>query len=722
MPQQVTRKAGFNRFRRGLAATAISVCVGIFVYVGWVIADDGRFRLSPHGDVDNGVLRTADYPQGSCAQCHVTHEVTSGFPFDLFTYNSNELCYTASAGGCHADQPTGGTSGYPAQESDRLPIGSSDPGYFEVNSGGVRLPGVQNRVRWPGRTVWEDAVFSPHYFDADMPVKDWFGNASCDNCHNVHGTPAPHDMLDTTYQGLVGSEFGAETQNYMLCLTCHRIDGPPGMDDTSRSIAYYYDRSINSGSSSGHGVSSGGGYVPSGARLPCFDCHNPHGSIGNSGLGGNRYLLSDQRPGWYELTDIRNDSTQVRRFCFGCHPPSDGGAQTGAVEGLSLSPLPATVAGHALAAVDHCYDCHGRDYTTPTSNNVHNPSMGGDCIACHSSARGPRRPIVGEFALNAHHVIAVGDTGSVTNNDCGVCHAEGTAATGDIDGTYHANGLVELRDPDLGTALPGFISFTRDLNSVVLESWIVDVQNSFCLKCHDASGALSASAQVPGGSSLAPFSDQNALVIDVYTQLDPLNSNYHPVRAVGDNPYTVPSSVNSFTPTLLPPFNQTAAHDLISCFDCHETSGHGSDNSGMLYVETYFREPVPGTLFPSGQREFCGRCHNEQYYVISPQGVSRFENHDRRSHTDPGGQGRNGHSCRGCHAGIYDVDDEPTCDNGAGIGHIHGSNFAYPICSATPVQAPSAFLFGGYLKGWQPISATESECYANCHHPNGKVY
>ncbi|UCE23406.1 MAG: hypothetical protein JSU74_08865 [Candidatus Zixiibacteriota bacterium] len=717
MSQQVGRS-----WRRNPVMATASVAVISLAVVVAVLADDGQYRLSPHGSVDNGVLRTVDYPQGSCAQCHVAHDPDNAFPFGLFTYNSNELCFSASAGGCHADQPAGGTAGYPAQESDRMPVGSSDPGYFEFNAGGVRLPGLENRVRWPGRLIWETPLFSPHYSDADMPVKDWFGNGACDNCHNVHGTVFPHDMLDTTYSGITGSESGFEPENYALCLRCHRIDGPVGMDDTSRTIAYYYDRSVNPGNNSGHGISTGGGYVPSGARLPCYDCHNPHGSAGNGSLGGNAYLLSDQRSGWYNLTDIRNDNTQVRRFCFGCHTSSDGLALGGTVEGLTLAPLPATVTAHAAGAAEHCYDCHGRDYSSPTSNNVHNPSPGGDCVACHSSVKGTRRPIVGEFSLNAHHVIAVGDTGSVTNNDCGVCHMEGTALTGSIDVSYHANGLVELRDPDNGLALPGFAVFTRDLNSVLLESWVLDVQNSFCLKCHDANGALSLDARVPGGTSLTPFSDPNATVIDVNSQFDPLNSNYHPVRAVGNNPYTVPSSENNFVTTMLPPFNQTAAHDLISCFDCHETSGHGSANSGMLLIETYFREPVPGTLFPSAQRAFCTRCHNENYYVLDSRTGTRFENHDRRSHTEPGGSGRNGQSCRGCHAGIYDADEEPTCANGSGIGNIHGSNFSYLACAATPGEFPAAFLFGGHLKGWEQLSATENQCYANCHHPNGKTY
>jgi hypothetical protein len=282
---------------------------------------------------------------------------------------------SASAGGCHADQPAGGTSGYPAQESDRMPQGSTDPGYFEYNAGGVRVPGLGNLVRWPGRDVWENSQFSPHYTDPDMPLKDASGNGSCDNCHTVHGSNAPHDMLDTTYRGITGSQNGMEAGNYYLCLSCHNQNGPIGMSDSSRFIADYYNRSMNPSGRSGHGIESHGGYVDAGTRLPCFDCHNPHGSQGFGRQGANRYLLSDQRSGWYGLTDIKTDNSQVRRFCFGCHPSSDGQGG-GTVEGITLSPLPNDVSAHAFGDSTHCYNCHGRDYTSSSGHNVHNPAEG----------------------------------------------------------------------------------------------------------------------------------------------------------------------------------------------------------------------------------------------------------------------------------------------------------------------------------------------------------
>jgi hypothetical protein len=340
----------------------------------WVIAS-GDFRESPHGSLLNGVQRNSESPKGSCIQCHTNHGGGLAQPFGLFQENSNELCMSQSVGGCHADQPAGGTSGYPATEANRLPLGSTDPGYFEHNSAGIRLPGVNNLVRWPGRVVWQNNTYSPHYADGDMPIRDAFGNGSCNNCHDVHGGSSARDMLDTTYSGVAGSQLGTRASNFELCLSCHDLNGPLGMSEGSKYIADFYDRSINPGERSGHGVSSGSGYVPSGARLPCYDCHNPHGSQGYANGGPNGFLLSDERPGWYGLTDIQNDNAQVRRFCFGCHKSSDGQGG-GQVEGMALEPLPTTPMPHAFNHPKHCYDCHGRDYSSPTSFNVHHPDEG----------------------------------------------------------------------------------------------------------------------------------------------------------------------------------------------------------------------------------------------------------------------------------------------------------------------------------------------------------
>ncbi len=699
--------------RRKLIA---AIGIGCLASSAVILADGGLYKGSPHGSQTTGVYRLSTLPRGSCEQCHTSHE-TNSQPFGLFRENSNELCFSASLGGCHADRPTGASAGYPAQEADRMPNGSSDAGYFEYNSGGLRLPGLSNLVRWPGKTIWQDPLYSTHYSSPIMPVRDAFGNGACDNCHNVHGGPSKHDMLDTSYSGVAGSQFGSLPESYALCLKCHNVNGPTGMSDPSRNIAYYFDRSVNPGAQTGHGISSGSGYVPSGARLACFDCHNPHGSAGYGNAAPNDFLLSDQRPGWYGLTNIRTDTAQVRRFCFGCHKSSDGLGGS-AIEGMTLLPLPTTVSAHQFAANRHCYDCHGRDYSTPTGRNVHNPDPGGDCVSCHSTIRNGRRAIVAEFNLKGHHGIKVGASGTITNKDCGVCHMEGSPSTGSPDPAFHRNGLIDLRGPDNGQPLAGFATLSRNLSSAFLEPTVLDVQNQFCLKCHDVDGAASLQTRVPTGTATAPFSDTGARVIDVATQFATSGNAFHPVLAAGANPYCVPGTQNGNVRTMLPPFNQTSIHNPISCFDCHETSGHGAPNSGMLYTETYFRDVTQNASFGTAQQTFCTRCHDWNYYGGGSNG-SRFSRHRETDHTLAGGQSM---SCRGCHAGIYDNDLMPTCGNGAGVGTIHGTSFPFAACSPTPGVRPKALLQGGHLKGWRSTSATSATCYANCHHSSGQNY
>lgn len=153
------------------------------------------------------------------------------------------------------------------------------------------------------------------------------------------------------------------------------------MDVSNRAIADFYDSSIG-GANAGHRIRknpaialSWPSYVQVGDKLACYDCHGPHGSAGYDGVRPNAFLISDQRSGWSGLDDTLNDPAQARRFCLGCHIPSDGipGSQT--VQGIVMNTLSNDPA-HVSTAAKGCYDCHGGDYTSPTAHNVHNPGDG----------------------------------------------------------------------------------------------------------------------------------------------------------------------------------------------------------------------------------------------------------------------------------------------------------------------------------------------------------
>ena len=95
MPQQVNHTVE-HRFRSRFFGITIGL-ISILAVAGVIVADDGQYRQSPHGSVTDGVLRTNDLPRGSCAQCHLGHDVDNSFPYGLFTFNSNELCFSVSA-------------------------------------------------------------------------------------------------------------------------------------------------------------------------------------------------------------------------------------------------------------------------------------------------------------------------------------------------------------------------------------------------------------------------------------------------------------------------------------------------------------------------------------------------------------------------------------------------------------------------------------------------
>jgi hypothetical protein len=300
----------------------------------------------------------------------------------LFTDNTNNLCYTAG-GPCHEAMP----GNYPADESHRIPDGFPDAGYFEYNTGGAKIHGVQYRSRWTGAEVYGDPsetgghFVSPHRSDSDMPLIDAEGSGSCLNCHDVHGTDNPFDELIGAYRGIGGFETHAVPEKrYGTCFKCHSAFGPSGMNLSGKMIADYYDSSINP-NTAGHMIRknpdiaiSWPSHINIGDKLPCYECHNPHGSRGYNSQGANTYLISDTRPGWYGLTDLRNDPEQNRRFCLGCHITSDGIPGSITVAGIVMNTIP-DLRVHQSTSFRGCFECHGAEYDDPRSNNVHNPSI-----------------------------------------------------------------------------------------------------------------------------------------------------------------------------------------------------------------------------------------------------------------------------------------------------------------------------------------------------------
>jgi len=371
-------------------ATLLSGASSVLLLTGWLALvllahDTCGGAASPailpyegvHLSPSAGVFRDPSVPRGDCRQCHISHAGASPQVQNLFAPNDNMLCYsTSGVEGCHINRPSGGSAGYPAQEQDRFPDQHLYHGYFEANDGGEKTPGANHRVRWPGRLIWENLTYSRHYASPAMPRLDGAGRGACLNCHEPHNGAGPYGQLVRVYGPIAGAATNGAPPEYAICLDCHGPNGPSGMSPESRRIADFYSRVATGSSRAGHAIDETRGAVKKGDRLPCYDCHNPHGSAGGDGQHPNAFLLSDQRPGWYGLTGIDTSSVQVRRFCTGCHAYPDLPGSGGTVEGVRPKTLP-NEPPHRSYETRHCYDCHGRDYSSPTGFNVHNPS-GGD--------------------------------------------------------------------------------------------------------------------------------------------------------------------------------------------------------------------------------------------------------------------------------------------------------------------------------------------------------
>ncbi len=425
-----------------------------------------------------------------------------------------------------------------------------------------------------------------------------------------------------------------------------------------------------------------------------------------------------------------DDNSPWNGICQTCHTQTDRHRNSAAV-----------LHSHEVAVA--CTGCHTHEGEAAVDEDGFKAS---GCANCHNTSQdngdGPptRRAVVGEFALASHHVAG----GSVTDDDCGVCHYEA------VDGAFHKNNQVDLRDPDDGTdaTLISFSQFSRNTSSDTLESWVTDVQDNFCLKCHDTGGATATNFS---GNALQPFSSPSRDVPDVYGQFDTANSFHHAVRGAGSNPYTIPSASNGSNITMELPWNQDATHDQISCFDCHgvpdgsgivKEIGHGSTNQRMIRTAVDFdametaTDPSDPDLSGMGAtvETFCTTCHKASVYVSSsdPESVgSIFEYHGlgQQQHGAPSPsntQGQNELGCMGCHGGIVNFGDQPKnppptyWPNGAARGNIHGGSFDWSTTTSFAAGPTDYFMLGGWIGGWQ-ISGSSGECSGgDCNHGGTK--
>lgn len=454
---------------------------------------------------------------------------------------------------------------------------------------------------------------------------------SCTTCHPNNTTYDHRNATVDMVSPLGGGGTGAYNRGSFA-----QVNNSTGLTTCSNTYCHSNGTSVISGSIPANTSTAWGG------TTSCESCH---------GAGGG----DDGRPNYANNTPKRNTHgdgasygvTHKATPCDTCHIGVSGSAGAYAVDAAThnngVYNLQGAVGYTQATGVCSTASCHG--------SVAWGGSLG--CMDCHTAAiNSPvaqgldatvtqRRAIVPEFARASNHKRSGGST--VTNEDCGVCHMEGNASTGAINATYHKNGTLELRDPDLGatikqvsfTGTPGSYSstatdakpvrFSRDLavrpEAEANFATIAAIQVNLCIKCHDSGGATSNTAWVPSGTATKPFNTTVAAnpgggVLDVASQFASSNRSYHPVLAKQNNSYTANTRMNAPWNATKTNGNSTSWGYLMTCWDCHapngatgvltETGVHGGTLAGTDVV------PMRGQTYNTGTTaatNYCFTCH-----------------------------------------------------------------------------------------------------------------
>lgn len=543
------------------------------------------------------------------------------------------------------------------------------------------------------------------------------------------------------------------------------------------------------------------------APLDCSDCH----AVPTTPLG---HILS-QRPAnfvWSSLATANGKLTPFYSvgnnscsnvYCHGAYMPnmttmsggtdrspvwSSGGYFAGGLvstwnagTGLSCKQChmsPPTSSSHfSTMSVTFCATCHGhwgsfaggQGGWLTQSLHINGQVEGGSCVGCHASTQtitkgsfigSIRRAVQPEFMMTWSHkrasrtVTTNPGTATVNNEDCGVCHMEGSAQTGAADPAYHKDGYIQLRDPDTGTtiemvtfvgwtaggtsagwytstgtALSTMGKFSRNMSSATIEPEAAAIQINLCLKCHDGNGAMSTLAQAPGGTAMRPFgssplhaggwgtgvnnfstwSNSNGLgnVVNVKQHLLTTNAAYHPVLGKANNSYV--QSTRMSAPWNIAKINGTTTQWglLMTCFDCHADAGASGVQNDTVVAHggaVTLRAPIM-VAGATAAANLCLNCHATTY-------ASTSNNHGAGSAFGSGGSSPMNattfSNCYYCHA--YQVQAGNTT-TGGNIGrpvraeNVHGVNDR-SILTVGSLWAsghrPYAFIRNS-LSSWKPL-------------------
>ena len=424
------------------------------------------------------------------------------------------------------------------------------------------------------------------------------------------------------------------------------------------------------------------GTLPVGAPLPCYECHNPHGSARDNGS-----LISDALGAGLETSS----SAGVRRFCFSCHttrtrpwmgqrggdatPPCD-------LHGSWTSPgrryrrranalhLPTGIVGHTQGSSSSCYDCHGDTYAAG-GNNVHDPSVGDYDAGTHT---GPRL-----------QTISIG--GSSYTPPCTDCHdTELSTEHGKATSSSAANGCASCHPTPRDTLAPWDKSCAQGSCHTLVSS---APMHSNIETAHAAlpvnSGCTSGTA-CHGGDLAGIHSEASTSVVS-------------PGAAIADGGVRVRSlaalrstAATTTTVTSCQVCHAAGIPATRNCIECHVGFSHFADPQMAAEAVAHTAAPASQTVVISGITfgpVACADCHASQLVISSA----------------PEHQGSE--QCVACHPAPKNT-LTPVWDKSCAQGGCHTAGSTAPMHAS--IDASHAPVAGQtcYTAGCHPASATDS--------------
>lgn len=334
----------------------IAIAVALTVFSVDVVAKNGAFRSTKHGDPVKGPQRKTDKPAGSCVQCHDGHlSHRTGVARGMSSFAGGaESCVS-----CHALPPADGGA-------------------------------------YPGEAAWTNSTHARERMTRPGSVSSGSGNA-CVACHDPHGVRDSRGVVPALLAQREGT----------LCTGCH--DGSRGADIRGELLKPYWhgqnargDHDPNEARATGLEPPQG---TPADRHVTCSDCHNAHllrgdemqrenGEASSLMAGVARVEVihgsAGSQPSYRRLGADDLSPALEYEVCFRCHssatklqPQDEDIARTTNPANASFHPIQASgrnrgidpnafAGGLSAESRIRCTDCHGSD--SPRVRGMHGSS------------------------------------------------------------------------------------------------------------------------------------------------------------------------------------------------------------------------------------------------------------------------------------------------------------------------------------------------------------